>query len=251
MLVLIRSLAIVLIVCIVIAILGAWSYRFGWSSSFNSALQITIVPFFIIIAIAFLSISILFIQIIRRKTDNLLLIFSTGLVSLFIAGYGAINYNKTATLPPIHNISTDLVEPPGFTETTLELRGVNANSVELNEQTKEMTQNAYSEVQPLTTDVSVSESFDLALAVAEQQGWDVHYQSMENNVGVIEATDTSFWFGFVDDVSVRIKVDQEDSTRIDLQSVSRVGLSDLGVNADRIGDFLEDMDEKLQELPKN
>jgi uncharacterized protein (DUF1499 family) len=54
---------------------------------------------------------------------------------------------------------------------------------------------------------------------------------------VIEATDTSFWFGFVDDFIVRIRPDDK-KTRIDLRSKSRVGISDLGANAARMREFL-------------
>lgn len=50
---------------------------------------------------------------------------------------------------------------------------------------------------------------------------------------IIEATDTTFWFGFKDDVIIRITGDTM-SCRVDMRSVSRVGMSDVGVNADRI-----------------
>ncbi|MFB3106560.1 MAG: DUF1499 domain-containing protein [Pseudomonadales bacterium] len=56
--------------------------------------------------------------------------------------------------------------------------------------------------------------------------------------GMIEATATTFWFGFKDDMVVRIRPSGAGSV-IDVRSVSRVGMSDLGANARRIGEFLE------------
>ncbi len=63
--------------------------------------------------------------------------------------------------------------------------------------------------------------------------------------GRIEATDTTFWFGFRDDVVIRIRPEGK-KTRLDIRSKSRVGRSDLGKNAARIDAFLKRMDEKLQ-----
>jgi uncharacterized protein (DUF1499 family) len=53
----------------------------------------------------------------------------------------------------------------------------------------------------------------------------------------VEATDTTFWFGFKDDVVVRVRPEGEGS-RIDVRSMSRVGVSDLGANAERVRKFL-------------
>jgi uncharacterized protein (DUF1499 family) len=62
---------------------------------------------------------------------------------------------------------------------------------------------------------------------------------VEEDRGLLEATDTTFWFGFKDDVVVRIRAQEDGSgSRVDVRSVSRVGTSDLGVNARRIGEFL-------------
>ena len=55
--------------------------------------------------------------------------------------------------------------------------------------------------------------------------------------GRVEATATTFWFGFKDDVVVRVR-EYEAGSKIDVRSVSRVGASDLGANAARIERFL-------------
>jgi uncharacterized protein (DUF1499 family) len=48
---------------------------------------------------------------------------------------------------------------------------------------------------------------------------------------------SSFWFGFTDDIVIRVTPAQNGSI-VDLRSVSRVGKSDLGANAKRINQFI-------------
>lgn len=67
-------------------------------------------------------------------------------------------------------------------------------------------------------------------------GWKI--VAAEAEMGRIEATDITFWFGFKDDVVIRITA-QNKGSRVDVRSVSRVGLSDVGTNAKRINSFLE------------
>ncbi|MCA8904377.1 MAG: DUF1499 domain-containing protein, partial [Hyphomonas sp.] len=64
--------------------------------------------------------------------------------------------------------------------------------------------------------------------------------------GHIEATDTTFWFEFKDDVMIRVLPDGADGARIDARSVSRVGLSDLGANAKRVNMLLDDIETRLR-----
>lgn len=58
--------------------------------------------------------------------------------------------------------------------------------------------------------------------------------------GRIEATDTTFWYGFKDDIVIRIEAEGE-ASRIDIRSVSRVGKSDVGKNAARIRAFIKQL----------
>jgi uncharacterized protein (DUF1499 family) len=67
-------------------------------------------------------------------------------------------------------------------------------------------------------------------------GWDVI--AVDQAGGRIEATASTFWFGFKDDIVVRIRP-EGDRSRIDIRSVSRVGKSDVGTNAKRIRAYVE------------
>ena len=61
--------------------------------------------------------------------------------------------------------------------------------------------------------------------------------------GRIEATDTTFWFGFTDDIVIRITPVAEGS-RVDIRSLSRVGKSDVGTNARRIRSFIQRLEKE-------
>ena len=79
-------------------------------------------------------------------------------------------------------------------------------------------------------------TFDRALAVAQAQGWEI--VTADKSSGRIEATETTRWFGFTDDVVVRL-TPWGAGTRVDVRSVSRTALGDLGRNARRIRGFLD------------
>jgi len=74
-------------------------------------------------------------------------------------------------------------------------------------------------------------------------GWEVVDANLDD--GRVEATDTTRWFGFKDDVVIRLESGLADSTVLDMRSKSRVGRSDIGVNANRIRTFTAALNEKL------
>ena len=95
---------------------------------------------------------------------------------------------------------------------------------------------AYPDLAPLHLDAPPATALQRAAQVARAMGWEVVSEAPAE--GRLEATDTTFWFGFKDDVVVRVRPDGTGS-RVDVRSLSRVGRSDLGMNARRIRSFLE------------
>jgi uncharacterized protein (DUF1499 family) len=73
------------------------------------------------------------------------------------------------------------------------------------------------------------------LAAARAQGWEI--VAAVPAEGRIEATDTTRFFGFKDDIVIRVKAEGAGS-RVDVRSLSRVGKSDVGKNASRIRAYL-------------
>jgi uncharacterized protein (DUF1499 family) len=72
--------------------------------------------------------------------------------------------------------------------------------------------------------------------------WDI--VAAEEAAGRIEATDRTFWFGFIDDIVIRVRPTDVGS-RVDVRSVSRVGVSDVGANAARIRGYLADLADQI------
>ncbi len=135
--------------------------------------------------------------------------------------------------PRIHDITTDLDEPPTFTMAAQE-RGTGSNSLEIDRDVIEQQRLAYPDVQTLASPLSYTNSFSRSLQVAVDMGWEIYHQDLE--IGEIEAVDTTLIMGFKDDVIIRLRRDGP-GTLLDVRSVSRVGEGDLGANAKRIRDF--------------
>jgi uncharacterized protein (DUF1499 family) len=135
--------------------------------------------------------------------------------------------------PPIHDISTDTQSPPTFTQAEQQ-RGVSANSLALDKDVIAQQQAAYPDLQTLRSTLSIDAAFDRALQLANDMGWKVYHQ--DRNAGVIEAVDTTAIMAFKDDIIIRVRSNAQ-GTLLDLRSVSRVGISDIGANAKRIRSF--------------
>ena len=150
-------------------------------------------------------------------------------------------------VPPIHDISTDLKDPPEF-QAVLSLRDKGDNSVEyLGEVVAAQQRNAgiYDDILPLQVDMTVPAATELAAEVAEDLGWRIVSKRVSKNPnrGHLEAVDRTLLLGFTDDVVVRVSKEGE-GARVDVRSASRVGVSDLGTNGKRIRAFLAAMRER-------
>jgi uncharacterized protein (DUF1499 family) len=135
--------------------------------------------------------------------------------------------------PAIHDITTDPDNPPAFVA-ILPLRAGAANPPEYaGGEVTAQQRRAYPDIQPLVVRASAGETFDRALGAVRDLGWDV--VASDRSAGRIEAVDTTFWFGFKDDVVIRVAETPADGgARVDVRSKSRVGVGDLGTNANRV-----------------
>ena len=133
-------------------------------------------------------------------------------------------------LPPIHDITTDTVDPPQF-DAVLPLRADAPNPPDYDPALAPQQQEAYPDLTPINVDAPPAQAHERALAAVEAMGWEL--VAADSDAGRIEATDTTFWFGFKDDVVIRVRPSGGGS-RVDVRSKSRVGLGDVGANAARI-----------------
>ncbi len=145
-------------------------------------------------------------------------------------------YMVTArSVPAIHDITTDTENPPAFSAVAPIRRGA-PNTVEYGGAAiAEQQRAAYPDIQPITLDAPPDRAFERALDAARDMGWEIVDANPAQ--GRIEATATTRWFGFKDDVVVRVSA-AEAGSRIDVRSLSRVGRSDVGANAARIRAYL-------------
>ncbi|HEX5079294.1 MAG TPA: DUF1499 domain-containing protein [Geminicoccaceae bacterium] len=148
------------------------------------------------------------------------------------------SYLRTAQrVPPIHDITTDTENPPAFVA-ILPLRAGAANPADYGgAEVAAQQHDAYPAIQPVQTSLPPDQAFAAAVATAEDQDWQI--VAADPAEGRIEAIDTTFWWGFKDDVVIRIRP-QDSGSRLDLRSTSRIGLGDFGTNAARVEAFLED-----------
>jgi uncharacterized protein (DUF1499 family) len=137
--------------------------------------------------------------------------------------------------PYIHDITTDTADPPAFVA-LLETRNKAPNgSAYGGAEVAALQRQAYPDIKPLVLKAAPRETVQRAIDAARSLGWEV--ASSDAPSGRIEATAVTRWFGFQDDVVVRVRPEGEGS-RVDVRSVSRVGESDIGANAQRIREFL-------------
>lgn len=143
---------------------------------------------------------------------------------------------SAAGVPPIHDITTDTDNPPQFVAIA-PLRADAPNPVEYGgPEISSHQRQAYPDIRPLILDVPVERAFEGALDAARSMGWEV--VAVDPQAGRIEATDRTFWFGFKDDVVIRVTAAGSRSI-IDVRSKSRVGRGDMGANARRVREYLQ------------
>jgi len=142
------------------------------------------------------------------------------------------------SLPAIHDVTTDTDDPPTFAA-VVPLRVGAANALDYGgPDVAEAQRAAYPELQTLRLGEPPEVVLRQVRRVAEEIGWDV--VEVDDATGRLEATATSFWFGFTDDIVVRVQSSEVvGGAQIDVRSVSRVGVGDLGANAVRIAVFRE------------
>jgi uncharacterized protein (DUF1499 family) len=140
-----------------------------------------------------------------------------------------------AAAPLIHDITTDTNNPPPFVALQPE-RATSENGAAYGGPAVATQQKrGYPDLAPLVLALPPEQAFARVETAARAMGWRVVAAAPAE--GRLEASDTTRWFGFTDDIVVRVKPGPGGS-RIDVRSASRVGRSDLGVNARRIRAFI-------------
>ncbi|KAF0184634.1 MAG: hypothetical protein FD124_1925 [Alphaproteobacteria bacterium] len=236
---------------------GVIDWRFGLG-----VMTLKFGPLLLVGALGFAVIGLLLALVVAPRRGRLIAMMAV-LIPAAGLGYALYLKKSVADIPPIHDVSTDLVDPPGFSQAVVDARGKvsGGNALDLLTATippspnfpayggkavREVHAEAYSDLKSTVSDVSPNDIFQIVLDAAKAQGWAI--TKSDAAAGVIEAQSQSFWFGFIDDIAIRIRpLSDGTGSVIDVRSVSRVGLSDLGMNARRVRAFQTDLNTRLNE----
>ncbi|MEY4642169.1 MAG: hypothetical protein RLZZ227_2163 [Pseudomonadota bacterium] len=145
--------------------------------------------------------------------------------------------------PPIHDITTDFSNPPAFVAIA-RVRVAAPNPLSYDgPQVGAEQRRAYPDIRTVTFAHDPGVVFPAALQLVDELSWDL----VEANAaqGRIEATVTSRWFGFKDDIVMRIAPGTAGTALFDMRSKSRVGVSDMGSNARHVREFMNGLLERL------
>jgi uncharacterized protein (DUF1499 family) len=237
-------------VALVLLILAGPLYRLG-ALPLRLALLALLAVMFLVIA----SFVLLLIGVIASSVRRVPHPAALSMVALLLSGILMLNFGFWAKrafgVPPIHDISTDLDDPPDFADViALREQSGAVNPPDYVRETKgrdgminvpDAQRRAYPDLQPGLLNMPPAEAFAAADRAARSMGWDI--VASVPNEGRIEATDTTTYFGFADDISIRVRASGPGS-RVDVRSKSRVGMSDLGANAARIRRYLAELAEQ-------
>ncbi len=176
-----------------------------------------------------------------RGMGRILFAFLINALVLAYPAYLAIQYRR---LPPIHDITTDPIDPPRF-EALARLRsGENTNTaVYAGLYSAEQQRKAYPDIEPVQLEIPVERAFAITLRLVNKRKWlviDERPPQPPRGIGRIEAVARTPIMGFREDVSIRVQPDGEDS-RVDIRSSSRYFDSDLGSNAARVSKLIDDL----------
>lgn len=231
--------ALLALVAAVLLALGPIGWRAGWWH-FRFAL-LTLMPWAAYFGIAALAVSALALLFGRSRIEwrGIAVAIAAFIAGLLIA-YIPWHYDRIRqTVPPIHDITTDPDDPPAFAA-VVAARAADGGNPAAYEGSKiaEQQRQAYPDIAPVALALPPEAAFNRALDAAKQMGWTI--VAADGAAGRIEASDRSRWFGFTDDIVVRIEASGSGS-RIDIRSSSRLGRSDFGVNAARVRAYLAEL----------
>ena len=170
------------------------------------------------------------------------------LAALGFMAYLGAKVRTARSVPAIHDVSTNLDDLPQFSR--LKIRADNLEKVpdmdrpelkamEPEERWKAVHRSAYGDLRTVHLPMSAEDAIRRAEALARDRGWEI--VRSDPAAGILEATETSLFFRFKDDVVVRARPAPQGGSLVDMRSISRVGASDVGVNAQRVRSFLADL----------
>ena len=161
-------------------------------------------------------------------------------VAILIIAVGMSQRPETSGGSPIHDITTDVGNPPSFDAIVpiREAAGARNPPEYAGPEVAKIQKSLFPDILTLTVNKPADEVFVAAEKVARNLGWEI--VRSDPRTGQIEATATTYWFRFKDDVAIRL-IARGEETYVDIRSKSRIGGGDMGANAARVQAFLRSL----------
>jgi uncharacterized protein (DUF1499 family) len=217
--------------CALTALGAGLGYRYGlWP--FRTGIATLGYVFWVAACTGVVTLIALVVALARKAGTTAIVLGALGVVIACVTAYVPFHLRQTAdSVPRIHDITTDLANPPAFVRAAT-LRAKDDHPVAYEgPKVGDLQKTAYPDIAPLVLAVPAPKAFEAATASLTDLGMEI--SDFDPVQGRIEAVATSLLFGFKDDIVLRV-VASGDGTRIDIRSMSRVGRSDFGVNAKRV-----------------
>jgi hypothetical protein len=239
---------------------GLWGWRFGLGT-----LMVEWGPRLLIASVVLGVIALVAALTSRPRRGAMAAAAAVAIPALSLA-YGYQIRSGSKDIPPIHDVSSNAEDAPRYSARVMRLReAAGANPVhppttplgaieayqsprfadQSSRTVAQLGREAYPQLRTLVVRADQPKLFEVLAQEARERGWQIHTNDPAG--GSFEATAETFWFGFKDDVAVRVRRARVPGTLlVDARSTSRVGLSDMGTNAARLTDYLEAVDESLR-----
>lgn len=221
--------------------LAGLGYRWGWWGVATS-FSVLRAASFAAAAVALLALVAVGLTAIGRAWPAFAIAVAALVIAAFVVWLPLSLQKVARSVPPIHDITTDTENPPAFVAIAERRRDAPNPAAYGGPEVAAQQKRGYPDLGPATVAAPPGRALAAAEAVARDLGWET--VAVVPAEGRLEATATTAWFGFKDDVVVRV-VPAGTGSRVDVRSKSRVGRSDLGVNAKRIRSFLTALTSRL------
>jgi Protein of unknown function (DUF1499) len=232
------------------ALIGAIGSGAGWWH-FRLGFTILRLAFYAAVAGGIIALISLLIRVRDRRRRTTFASLAALLLGIGFASYIGLQARTARAMAPIHDVTTNLEDVPEFRR--LKVRADNMENIPHmgdralydlppEERWKTIHREAYGDLKTIHVPWSPAQTILRAAELARERDWE--FAAISPDAGLMEAVATSRFFRFKDNVVVRARRAPQGGSYVDMRSISRVGVSDLGANARRIRSFLKDLQER-------